>query len=341
MNLSVYSEDSRVFIQNSSSRSNITWIMNDSSDAHIALQCNFAVLNGEEAFARTRKELIQKYEAIVYDYLAIMNSSETVKTMDCQKYTVQLGLSAITHIYKLAFCTTKNVSTSADHCHKGIYCFIEYIEQTYKLGHMNAHAIDYMDAVVFIYDKTISELRNSDSTSIDEQSGSSSAFTNILSVSQSHQAHGIDFAECKAALDCFGRVASILWFSHSKFTIEDQMNIVDVHLMDFLIYAIDSSKLPSNDLFLFIETVQETITNMEKQEYMDFLVAIKKQIKRQMKNAKRSEDSGSPIQLNATIFPACLYVKTFSSTYLNEIAEQEKWKRGADDLAKIAFHCGE
>jgi len=306
--------------------------MNDSTDAHIVLKDSFA--GSGETLTKTRHELIKRYEGIVYDYLAIMNSSETLKTMDCQKYIVQLGLSAMTHIYKLAFCTTKNVSTSADHCQKGIYCFIEYIEQTYKLGYTNpngtAPSFDFMDAVVFIYDKTIAELRNCDAKSVDEQSGSSSAFTNILSVSQSHQAHGNDFAECTAALERFGRVVVVLlWSSHHKFTLEDQMNIADAHLMDFLIYAVDGPRTPSNDLFLFLETVQETITKMEKQEYMDLLLALKKQIKKQVKHG----NIGS-------VLPACLYVKTFSSGLtLKEISEQEKWKRGADELVKLAFHC--
>jgi len=306
--------------------------MNDSSDAQIALKDNFATSSGDRLPTNTRKELIKKYDSIVYDYLAIMHSSETLKTMHCQNYTVQLGLSAITHIYKLAFCITKNISTSADHCHKGIYCFIEYVEQTYKLGYNNttgtAPSFDFMDAIVFIYDKTIAELRNSDSKSVDEQSGSSSVFTNILSVSQSHQAHGNDFSECTAALELFGRVTTVLlWSSHPKFTLEDQMIIVDLHLMDFLTYAVDAPRSPTKDLFLFLETVQNVIVNMENNEYMDFLVALKKQIKKQSKKG----DVG-------TILLACLYVKTFSSgSTFAEIIEQEKWKRGADELAKLAF----
>jgi hypothetical protein len=144
----------------------------------------FASGEQQKIVTKTRKELIDRYEAVLYDYLAVMNSSETIKAMDCQKYAIQLGLSAITHIYKLAFCFTKNVSTTADYCHKGIYCFIEYIEQTYKLGYVNATGapipFDFMDAILFIYDKTISELRSSDGNSLDEHSGSSSVFTNIL-----------------------------------------------------------------------------------------------------------------------------------------------------------------
>lgn len=308
--------------------------MNPPEESSTDLLNNHLSNGQEEPQIKTRQELIKRYEAIVYDYLAIMNSSETLKTMECYKFTVQLGLSAITHIYKLAFCMTKNVATSADHCQKGIYCFIEYIEQTQKLGYIHSNgsgpSFDFMDAIVFIYDKTLSDLRGGDFQKSDEHASGSSAFTNILSVSQSHQAHGIDFAQCKVALEQFGHVASILlWFTHSSFSLLDQMEIVDSHLIDFLTYAVS---LPSNDLFLFVETVQETILRMEKTEYMDFLSAMKKQIKKQMKRGLNMEN---------LILPACLYVKTFSSgATVKEIAEQEKWKRGVDDLAKLAFQCG-
>jgi hypothetical protein len=108
------------------------------------------------------------------------------------------------------------------------------------------------------------------------------------------------------------------------------MNILDAHLIDYLNMIVHGPRLPSNDLFLFIETVQDKIINMEKSEYMDFLVALKKQIKRQ---AKKGDCM--------TVLPACLYVKSFScGTTIKEIAEQEKWKRGVDDLAKLVFYCG-
>ena len=281
----------------------------------------------EDISTKTIQELVKRYESIVYDYLAIMNSSETMKSVDFAKYAIQLGLSTITHIYKMTFCLTKNVSTTADYCQKGIYCFIEYIEQTHKLG---TSPFDFVDAVVFIYDKTISDLRSVHSEISGTHSGSSSVFANILSVSQSHQAHGSDFLQCKTALEHFGRIAAILmWVNHPLMSITDQMEIVDSHLIDFLEYAIHTPRASglNKDLFLYLETVQECVSGMDKKEYMDFLTAIKKQMKKQF---KYGVDASS-------ILPACLYLKTLSGLSLKQIAEQEKWKNGASDLAKLAF----
>ena len=290
---------------------------------------------GEELFVKTRQELIHRYSLIVYDYLAIMNSSDTLKVIDSAKYIVQNGLTAITHIYKIAFYMTKNVATSADYAQKGIYCFIEYIEQTYKLGYINpssnnssAH-FDMMDAIIFIYDKTISELKNDNSDNVEDRSGSST-FTNILSVSQSHQTHGANFLQCKTTLENFGRITStLLWVNHPTMNLTDQMEILDAHLMDYLAYSFSlSSRSLNKDIFLFLETVQETI-DMDKKEYTAFLTSLKKQMKKQ---EKKEIDT-------MTTLPACLYLKTFSGMTLKQIAEQEKWKKDVDDLAKLLFHC--
>ena len=114
----------------------------------------------------------------------------------------------------------------------------------------------------------------------------------------------------------------------------DQMEIVDSHLIDFLGYG-SSNCLGSGrsafgldkDVFLFLEKVQETVTGMEKKEYMDFLMALKKQMKKQ---EKKGVDT-------MAVLSACLYLKTLNGMTLKEIGEQEKWKRGADDLAKLVF----
>ena len=289
-------------------------------EAHIAFTSHFAT--DGDTILKTKHDLIQKYATVVYEYLAIMNSSETLKSMDLQKYTIQLGLSAITHIYKLAFCNTKNVSTSVDHCQKGIYCFIEYIEQTHKLGYMNttvlpngfAPPFDFTDALVFIYDKTIAELRNYNGMSVNEQAGSSSAFSNILSVSQSHQAQGDVFLQCRSSLEKFGRVTSVLlWFANSKLGLADQMDIVDAHLIDMMEY----SQMLGEDLILFIESVQESVRDMTKHEYMEFLDMLKKRIK---KNGNRG-----PLHF----IPACLYLRTFNSN--------ERSRRWMEELMKNAF----
>ena len=290
----------------------------------------------EDISSQTCQELIHKYESIVYDYLAVMNSSETVKSMDSAKYTIQLGLTAITHIYKLAFCLTKNVATAADHCQKGIYCFIEYIEQTYKLGYAansSSNLFDFMDAVAFIYDKTISDLKRDYDGGLGSEP---SSLANILSVSsKSNEQYDLDILQCKLVLDKIGKVVSVLvWFNHPGMSITDQMEIVDSHLIEFLEYLSSQQQLQTNtetDICLFLETIQDTVVGMDKKEYCDFLCAIKKQMKKRVKN------SGEITNIRSSLSPVCLYLKTMRGMTLKEMIEQEKWKHGVNDLAKLGF----
>jgi hypothetical protein len=201
---------------------------------------------------------------------------------------------------------------------------------------MNNASFDFIDAVTFIYDKTISDLRSADG--LEEQSGSSSAVTNILSVSQSHQAHGTDLCQCKSDLEQFVRVAKTLsWFNNHSINLTEHMDIIDTHLIDFIEYAVNHpfdfghsfGHYLNKDVLLFIETVQDKIPNMDIKDYMDFLSSIKKQIKKQEKKGV----------LTMNVTQACLGLKAMSGETLKEISESEKWKKPIDDLAKSIFYC--
>lgn len=275
-----------------------------------------------------QKDLVDKYKTILFEYFAIMNASSTVQSIEHRVRVVQIGLSAITNIYKLAFFSTKNVATSFGHCQKGIYCYIEYIEQVHKLG--SSHNLDYIDAITFIYDKTLTDLHRGylggSSTS------ESSVFTNILSVSQSHQVRGKELELSKQVLDKLGRVGTVLfWFQHPEFTLLDQMDIIDTHLSDFTSYAFpEENGQISETIFMFLETVQEKITGVTKQEYMEILTALSKVIKRNTKRGCLTE--------YADIRDVCLYLSAhYSGQTLQQIGQQEGWKKPTEDLVKMAY----
>lgn len=274
------------------------------------------------------QELIEKYESSVFDYLAIMQASEIIKSMADWKYAAQTGLSAITHIFKLAYYATKNASTSAGHCQKGIYCYIEYIEQTQKLAASSFQQMDYIDALTFIYDKSLAELYVGKTAGQGVSNEGSSSVSNILSVSESHQSQGEDFEKCKQVLNQMSRVCSILiWFQHPNFTLIDQMELVSAHLSDLLVLTVELCEESDNDVWLFVEAIQTTISGITKQEYVEILTALQKSMKRQMRKGGAT-----------SIMNACLYLKTIQpGMTLAEISAQEKWKRPVEDLVKLAF----
>lgn len=283
-----------------------------------------------KATTNVQKDLIEKYATILFEYFAIMNASAIVQSMEDRLRVVQIGLSAITNIYKLAFFSTKNVATSFGHCQKGIYCYIEYIEQAQKFG--TSHTLDYLDAITFIYDKTLTDLHKSHLGGT--SSSDSSVFTNILSVSQSHQARGRELEQSKLVLDQLSRVPTVLlWFQHPEFTLLDQMDIIDIHLSDFATYAFSEESLNgriTEPVFLFLETLQEKIAGITKQEYMDILTALSKHIKRGIKRGN--------LTAYGDVRDACLYLSAhYSGQSLHHIAAQEGWKKPTDDLVKFVY----
>jgi hypothetical protein len=288
------------------------------------------------------QELIEKYESSVFDYLAIMQSSDIVKSMADWKYAAQTGLAAITHIFKLAYYATKNASTSAGHCQKGIYCYIEYLEQTQKLAASSFQQMDYIDALTFIYDKSLAELYVGKTAGQGVSNEGSSSVSNILSVSESHQSQGEDFEKCKKVLSYMSRVCSILiWFQHPSFTLIDQIEIIGSHLSDLLVLTVElcegkdnqgftksEGNSYENDIWLFVEAIQTTIGGITKQEYVEILTALQKNMKRQMRKGCGA----------TSIINACLYLKTIQpGMTLVELGAQEKWKRPIEDLVKLAF----
>ena len=239
-----------------------------------------------------KRELMVKYKSIIYDYLAIMNSSDAIKTMEFSKYAVQLGLSAITHIYKIAFYSTKHVDTTVTICQKGIYCFIEYIEQTCKLRFANqslspnSSPFDFADAVLFIYDKTLTDDNLTDCCDLNEDIQ----------------------CKCKPILEELNKtMTTLIWFDNPNLNITEQIDVVDCHFIDFL-----ECKLSENvdkNAFLFLEMVQSIMPEMEKTDYIDFLTAFKIKIKKRPKNYSEKLD----------MMTACLYLKMMNYSNIKEI----------------------
>jgi len=267
-----------------------------------------------------KNDLIEKYISMVFEYLSIMQSSDVIGSITNPSYAIQLGLSAITHIFKLAFINTKNMSTTETYYQKGIYCYVEYLEQFNKLS--ATQPLDYADAVGFIYDRTLSDLH---------ANGSSSVFTNILSVSQSHQAQGDDFSECIEILNQVGTVASsLLWLTNKQMTLMDQIEIVEQHFVDFIC----ASSVPEimEPIFTFLDTIQTHILDISGRDYDDILLSIKKRLTNKILNTKPQQET------QQCVVDSCLIlVANYSGKSLKYIAEQEGWRKPGEDLVKAIW----
>jgi hypothetical protein len=196
-----------------------------------------------------KSALIDKYVCVLLEYLLIMQESEVVLSLHNREYAIQLGIAAISHIFKLTFIQTKDIVTAETNCQKGIYCYIEYIEQFHKLN--STQSIDFADALGFIYDKTLSDIHS---------------FTNIM------QEEDYTFL-----LNDIGAITShLLWLNNSNISLLDHIDILETHLRYFIFLV--SDKDYKKYIFLLFETIQNHIVNVNANEYHSFISQIIKKI---------------------------------------------------------------
>ena len=267
-------------------------------------------LSASQQTANDAREIIEKYKTTILEYLVVMQSSDALKTMENANYATQFGLSTISHIFKLAYSSTKNAATSALICQKGVYCYIEYIEQMQKingLSTVSSNQMDYLDAVSFIYDKTLSELYAGSFPGLAKRCG--------------HKEMPI--------LDYIGLISeSIIWFQNPAFTALDQTELVDAHLTPFLETFLEIGNR-IDQILLFLNTLQEVVKDLGKLEYGEILSQLTKYTRKRAKQGAIDESA---------ILQACLYLKTYlPGITLEKMAALEKWKRPTEDIVKLCF----
>jgi hypothetical protein len=255
-----------------------------------------------------RNELVDKYTVLAYEYLHIMNASDVIKHIENQVHVIQIGFLSINHIYKLSFFLSKNVATAVCHCQKGMYCYLEYIEQMNKTNAL--HNLDQVDAVVFIYEKTLAEIYGH-------------TMSNILSVSDT--VDGSDFIRCNRCLDVVTHLAfCLLWFENSKL---DRCSLVETHLHPLAALFSDYSL---DVLIPFIECVQEKMAPFEHAEYDTFLFCLAKHIKRAIKHQQ--------IPTKQEVDECCLQLHAYyRGKTIQQIELEEGAKHALEDLVKLVI----
>lgn len=262
-----------------------------------------------------KNDLILKYTILIYEYIHIMHTSEIISELENQTAVIQIGMQSITHIYKLAFFLSKQISTAVCHSQKGMYCYLEYIEQMNKTNML--HNLDNTDAVVFIYNKTLTEIYG--------QNPSTNMMTNILSISENDNYKGPDFIKCNKALETMSQISNtLLWFSNEQITTENRLKIIETHLHPFISIFVEYSL---DVLFPFFESVQTKLAPMNYEDYLFFLKYFTKQIKSALKHQQ--------IPTKETVSEACFLIQSqYRGKTMTQIGEEEGWKSPIEKIIK-------
>ena len=266
------------------------------------------------------KTFIDKYVLILLEYIHLFDTSDIIRGLDNQLSVYKIGLHAIAHIYKLTYYITKNAETAGCYTQKGMYCYLEYIEQMNRTHSL--HNLNNTDAVLFVYDKTLSEIYTTTGKG-SNVSHEQNMFTNIVSLNDPHVCEH----NCKPILDNLSLITqTILWSDNAEFSYLEQLNITHEYLPKYM--SLYTDLLPNTlEIMKMISVVQDKI-KFTYLEYIEFLDMFYKAYKKTAKTPNPSPDT--------SVHDICLCIsvyfsgKTMAEVIASDYGKNEGWKTNAD-----------
>jgi hypothetical protein len=127
-------------------------------------------------------------------------------------------------------------------------------------------------------------------------------------------------------LDNVGRISTaVLWLTNHLISLEDKIDIVENHFVDFICVA--STPIFIDILLLILNIIQEHISDITTKDYNVILTTLKKKLNyKTMEKESRSIDDIKTVGL--------LLVANYSGKSLKYISEQEGWKKPGEELIK-------
>lgn len=217
-----------------------------------------------------KNRIIIKYAALIKEYFQIMNHSELFKTMTDINPSLYIGINAINRVFEYMIMKTKNIEHAYFHSQKSYYYYLEYLEQIHK----SDMTLNHMDAVLFVYKKTIyhdneTVMRTSDTIS------------NIMTLQD--EIISIETNELKQIMDTlFHSTSLLLFWENMNITATQRMHITTEYLDRYLV-KFDYLEL----IGTYIELTQKITMNYQK--YVDLLHEIIEKVERTKKNMRAKE----------------------------------------------------
>ncbi len=239
----------------------------------------------------TKSEYIDKYVSLIMEYLLLCSNSDAIKTSDIPNFIVRAGISAIDHIYSLAFSITNDLDSTAKYVNRGNCYFHEYLDQLNRSGMIQS--VDCNDIVKFTYSKTVGEIYN----------GTNHTYN-----------HG--FKHCISSYV----VGTILWCSNTNITDLQRHELSYMYLLPFLEYMCSDNQTFSPELIHLINDLQSWFPLMKYEDYCVLLGSM-------LKLMKRSKQGIS----NEMVRERRLYmIANWKGLSLDEIVHFEGYKTIAD-----------
>lgn len=103
-------------------------------------------------------EILSKYFDLIEEYIEIFKKNIKIININVKNFIFNKGLNCIIVIYNLLLMNTNNLNFVYYTTKKGIYYYIEFIEQSLLKNNLNLNLSSH-DAILFVYKKTIFNIK--------------------------------------------------------------------------------------------------------------------------------------------------------------------------------------
>lgn len=102
-------------------------------------------------------EYIIKYISVIFDLFDYAKREKYKYKKDYLNYILKQGLNTMMHIFTHMLMYTKNIDLTFFHLQKGLYYYLEFIQQIKRDEHQFLQ-FNIKDAIIFVYKKTIYDI---------------------------------------------------------------------------------------------------------------------------------------------------------------------------------------
>lgn len=190
-----------------------------------------------------KKSIIEGYLLIIKDFFDVVSkNSELLSPNLC------VGINTINRVFEYTMIKTKCIEKTKYYSQKSYYYYLEYIDQIKSL--YLYQSLNDMDAVLFVYKKTIFDLANDDSLQ------SMNAFT------IRYEPMSIEDIDLTMLLKKIFKLTNTLFYwDNMKLTFINRQNVCDNFLSKFL-----KRIAVAEYIYMYLEMIQHKI-EMDNREY--------------------------------------------------------------------------
>lgn len=241
-----------------------------------------------------------KYALIIKEFFDLMNQSDTLKNLANTSSSLYIGMNAIHRVFEYVLIKMNNVDHAYYYSQKSYYYYLEYMEQIHKSD--LSQNLNHMDAIMFVYKKTIFDIYNGESTNL------SNTITNIMTLNS--ETLSVNEKELKTLFNNISNFTKTLFFwENNNITFENRIYICDNYLHRYL-HKIEALELITS----YLDIIQQKM-NMDYVKYEELLKEILVKIEKTKKqNIINNEDKNEYFLLKFYVEEQTLHEKFHEGT---------------------------